>query len=713
MNPLVRNHALWTGMRRILLLGVGALLLMSGYRLAFVLRYAHPELWRDFLADLPAAFLRGALHDLRIVVVFLAPLALSLAWLRDRGEASWRRWLRFAFWWSFVGIVLLVTVLTADMVFYSYFQSHFTVLAWGFLEDDLRAVTRGAMKIYPIPLYLLLIGVAATALFRLLQRAWEPGDFLQPHHRTPPPHLVHRQLLRLLTSFGAGILLLVVWPAAAPSREDPRPAAPFVHEIPMNGVEAFADAVWTRLREEPLSVATRMGFGRDPYEALATWAGAAPEGRPEPGGLLAALPEPAMTPRPTWDAPPHVVVVVMESFSLHLLRWQGPDFDLLGPLAKYWDRGILWQRFLPSDNGSAGSILSLISGLPYRPGTKQLSQSEDFHDRALPTAPARWFRAWGYHTGFVYGGPLTWRNLGEFAPLQGFDEVVGQGALLAELGLRREDSAGEWGIWDEHLFRALVDRLESADGPVFLMTFTTSNHPPHELPEGTELPTLTPPPGLLERNGGPLDDLQRLQLRTYQYACHRLGLFLDELDRKGLLDHTVVAVTGDHTIGTGIPFSHREALLERAVPFFLLVPDQVRRQLEPDETTPGGHPDVVPTVIQAAGLGGRGWRGLGRSLLDREGEPLATNPAGLVLGRVGAVLEFPDGYGTMAWVGDGPELEACPPTPEHERLLLRSRAFLALADWLLWEAARPELETRRNGVRALEATEAGSAAAAD
>ena len=43
------------------------------------------------------------------------------------------------------------------------------------------------------------------------------------------------------------------------------------------------------------------------------------------------------------------------------------------------------ERFLPSDNGSAGSILALVLDQPYRPGTKMLSQSEQREKTGVAT----------------------------------------------------------------------------------------------------------------------------------------------------------------------------------------------------------------------------------------------------------------------------------------------------------------------------------------
>lgn len=671
-------------LRRMLGLGGFLLLLMSSFRAAFVLRYGHPDVLSEFFADLPAAFGLGVLHDLRVTLLFLLPGVLSLLWMRDAQAAAWKKWLSVAHCWCFVGIVVLLTVLISDFLFYSFFQSHFSVLAWGMIEDDFGAVVAGAWKIYPIPFFALLILLAGWLLVRILRRVWSPARLLAPRVRHERVDEAVRWLNLQLTLHVAITVGLLSWSLSpTPSRlASELPPSRFVHQVPLNGVEELAGAVWLRLTEEPLSVAARFAYSGDRGAALRDFTGA--EAEDEPGApTLSLLPVQSMLPQPQWDRPPHVVLVVMESFSEYLLRWQSPDFDLLGALAPYWERGWVFERFLPSDNGSAGSILSLAVNLPYRPGTKQLSQSDE-RGKAFSSASGTLFAKAGYETRFLYGGPLEWRSVGEFLPLQGFQEVVGQAQILAELGLDEESAASDWGIFDEHLFTAAARRLESAKTPQFIVLFTTTNHPPHELPPDCPPQSLQPPVELLARIRE-LDPLQRLQLRTYHYACNQFGQFLQRLEKDGLLGQVVVGATGDHTIGGGIPFTSSELLLERAVPFFLLAPPAQARQFQPNFNRPGSHKDVVPTLVHLAGLGNGQYRGIGCSLLDETATPFGYNPSGLFMDENAVVVEFEGGFGTMTWAGPGALVTACEETGDHRRLLARTRAALALTDWIVCE----------------------------
>jgi phosphoglycerol transferase MdoB-like AlkP superfamily enzyme len=245
-------------------------------------------------------------------------------------------------------------------------------------------------------------------------------------------------------------------------------------------------------------------------------------------------------------------------------------------------------------------------------------------------------------------------------------------------------------VFDEHLYAAAARRLREATRPQFLILFTTTNHPPHELPaNATPLP-LVPPPALLARIET-LTPVQRKQFRTYQYACDQFGGFLDGLEIDGLLERTLVSATGDHTIGTGIPFSGSEVVLERAVPFFLLPPPALKAQFAPDFARPGSHKDVVPTLLHLSGVAGSGYRGIGCSLLDEAAEGFAYNPGGLYLSREAVVLEFEGGNGAMGWSDPiGTSVRTVTETAMHATLLRRARAALALTDWIVHETVTSE-----------------------
>jgi len=683
MTSDIRLHnAILTSIRRTWWLVAVLLVLMSGFRLLFTIQFAHPEVWSDFLGSLPMAFAFGLLHDLRILLLFALPPTLSLLWMRNRTLRRWHRWLvTSSIYWTF-GITIIIIALAADQIYYSHFGTHFNIVAFGAIDDDLGAVLVGAWRNNPLLVYLLVALLLEYLVFRVIQRAFHFTDFLHVAH-SPSQETADRRLNQHLSLHVMLAIVLCSTPLTPlfVGLQETYPQTSFVRAVPENGIEKLAETVWLRLAEEPLSIARRFGFGDEAQQALLTFTDG--EVTDDSGPLHQRFPARIFEPEPLVAGKPHVVLVVMESFSTHLLHYQDAQFDLLGPAQRYFDQGALFERFLPADNISAGSILSLALNIPYRPGTRQLSQS-DLKDKKFSTSIATMFAEQGYETAFYYGGPKDWRDLDTFLPRQGFDEFRGQEDFMTTYGLQDNIDGGPWGIWDEHLFRAVDDRLAQAEKPLFLVVFTTTNHPPHGLPSDLDISSLEPPAELLARTGE-LDSTQKMQFATYQYACHELGKWLERMEGSSLLGRTIVGVTGDHTASMGIPFAQHETLLQRAVPFLLLMPPDIGDQFTIDTGLAGSHKDIPPTLFHAAGLASAGYQGFGTSLLDNSQEHVGFNASGLVIFDEGGLLMRPDGFDSMRWEGPSMLLRPSGAFQEAADAAIMYRAGLSLTDWLVYE----------------------------
>lgn len=100
-----------------------------------------------------------------------------------------------------------------------------------------------------------------------------------------------------------------------------------------------------------------------------------------------------------------------------------------------------------------------------------------------------------------------------------------------------------------------------------------------------------------------------------RFTDHHIGRLLDGLRAKGLYDKTVVVVTGDHGEGFGehgieLHGYHLYAP-QTKVPFLIRVPGLPARR----STTPAGHADLMPTLVNLAG-GKPSTEMMGRSLVE-------------------------------------------------------------------------------------------------
>ena len=226
---------------------------------------------------------------------------------------------------------------------------------------------------------------------------------------------------------------------------------------------------------------------------------------------------------------------------------------------------------------------------------------------------------------------------------------------------RRELGPGQetgWGLADGLFFERMVPHLRELPQPWFAFLITLSLHHPYdEFPDNLDSLDV----GALEgtRVGN--------YLEAMHYFDRSLAQLLADLDAAGLLDHTVVALYGDHDARFELD-EYPEVLelagldgwdpgafarLER-VPLFVRVPASVRAPAG-EVLEVGGHVDIAPTLLHSLGLD-RPVAWVGRALVPSEDGGFAAYPDGSAysrermyvatgkgIPREGGCFEFPDG----------------------------------------------------------------------
>ncbi len=258
----------------------------------------------------------------------------------------------------------------------------------------------------------------------------------------------------------------------------------------------------------------------------------------------------------------------------------------------------------------------------------------------------------GYATLSAHPYKRGFWNRAVLHPRYGFERSV----------FRRELGAGQevgWGLADGLFFARMLPELEALPQPWFGFLITLSLHHPYdEFPANLAALEL----GALEgtRVGN--------YLEAMNYFDRSLARMLAELDEAGLLDHTVVALYGDHDarfeldqypevltlsgIGDWDPAAF--ARLER-VPLFVRVPPSSRAAWGAMDQV-GGHVDVGPTLLHTLGIP-RPRAFVGRPLIPgSEAASFAAYPDGSAyardrmfvasgrgIPREGGCFEFPEG----------------------------------------------------------------------
>ncbi|MFO7566491.1 MAG: sulfatase-like hydrolase/transferase [Enhygromyxa sp.] len=216
-----------------------------------------------------------------------------------------------------------------------------------------------------------------------------------------------------------------------------------------------------------------------------------------------------------------------------------------------------------------------------------------------------------------------------------------------------------WGLADGLFFERMVPEIVALPEPWFTFLITLSLHHPYD----------SFPEQLAELQLGALEGTRvGNYLQAMRYFDRSLGIMLEQLDAAGLLDHTIVALYGDHDarfeldqypevltlagIGDWDPAAF--ARLER-VPLFIRIPPSTRPPRGTMEQV-GGQVDVGPTLLHALGVP-RPRAFVGRPLvLGSEDQSFAAYPDGSAyalermfvatgtgIPREGGCFEFPEG----------------------------------------------------------------------
>ena len=231
-------------------------------------------------------------------------------------------------------------------------------------------------------------------------------------------------------------------------------------------------------------------------------------------------------------------------------------------------------------------------------------------DREIPSLP-RMMNGAGYETLTFHANTVHFWNRKQLYEALGFTKYF-------DASFFSNTDVLSMGPSDEALFRESLPELVKRDkeGKKFLAEFITlSSHRPFDAIPPARQGIALPP----EAQG----TLPGNYVIAQNYADKAIGQFLDDLERSGLADKTMVIVYGDHwgLADAGYP-EVQKALFGREnneidllnIPMIVHMPGQVAGTVVPDAA---GQVDIAPTVADALGLDDTRSPHFGRSLFVR------------------------------------------------------------------------------------------------
>jgi phosphoglycerol transferase MdoB-like AlkP superfamily enzyme len=667
------KHYYWRWIKNQLLIFLFMLVLMSIARLAFSFAFGDITELKIQMSDFKSALFLGLRYDLiPLAYINAIPFILMNLCYLIPGKLTIKATRVAVIGLLLFGYCALIWLYVFDYGFYSYFQDHLNILFFGFFEDDTIAVLTTVWKNYNLPLWLTVILLGHYGFYRFLKFLFSPFDFDLKTKKFD---------VRFIACFIFGLVSIAFFARGSFTRlplsvEDAHISSnEFINEISLNGVMTFNRAMKIRKTFGNSNVNYLSSYG---YEKWETAYETAFSKKPDKPSLIENLKVTSPVNLEVKKHPPHVVLVVMESFGTYWNNKNSPSFNLLGSLEEHFKSGILFNNFLSAENGTIGSLVSIVNSQVIRPGARFLSES-DYMKTQLDISGHLPYKKAGHDTHFIYGGKLGWRDLGKYLAVQNYDHLWGADEIkdaMPELNnIEADDLGNEWGIFDEYLYSFIEEHLRTATKPQFFLVMTTSNHPPFEYPSSYNTLPLEMDKSISEKvTVG--KDISLKRFLGLQYSNQKIGEFLTKIKTTALNDEVVVALTGDHSFWIAKGVGLDEEFKRFAVPFFISVPDRLQ-PLKYDANNFGSHEDIFPTLYHLT-LSGQEYIKLGDDLFSEDG--VAQNSSGISANKDGAYH-----HGKYwSWKSKG-DLTLIETTQTAELLLLKnkSQSLIGLTDLYL------------------------------
>lgn len=275
------------------------------------------------------------------------------------------------------------------------------------------------------------------------------------------------------------------------------------------------------------------------------------------------------------DTPLDAVVILEESLGSEFVGALGGARAATPHLDRWTSEGWLLENLVANGNRTVRGLEGVLCSFVPLPG--------DSITKRTPPLPAATlggvFAHAGYDTAFFYGGAGGFDGMEPFMSKNGWSEFVEQsdypdGAFTTA-----------WGVADEHIFDALLARQLRArdEGRRFFGTLmSVSNHRPYLVPQGRTAAA----------DGAPS------RARAVAYADWALGRYLDAARGRGLLEHTVVLVVGDH--GARVYGAESIPVASYRIPALFVGPVAARRSARFAPLC--SQVDLAPTLVALAGV---------------------------------------------------------------------------------------------------------------
>jgi hypothetical protein len=211
---------------------------------------------------------------------------------------------------------------------------------------------------------------------------------------------------------------------------------------------------------------------------------------------------------------PNILLVLLESIGHGTL-----ESGMMPNMEKYAAENIYYPRYMISQKQTNRGLYNVLCGdYPNLVHYKAKPDLIEQHGKkCLPVVLSNN----KYSTIFMQSSPLDFMNKKDNMPKAGFKKVTGSESYTNVLGRTA------WGVDDRTLYYAALDEIKKTNDPWFMTLLTVGTHHPYRPKEGEKSSYET----------------------AVRYADKAIKEFLDNLEKEGKLNNTLVIITSDESHG--------------------------------------------------------------------------------------------------------------------------------------------------------------------
>lgn len=215
---------------------------------------------------------------------------------------------------------------------------------------------------------------------------------------------------------------------------------------------------------------------------------------------------------------PNIIMIVLESFSSHLMETLGGTPGIAVNMDKFANEGILFTHFFANSFRTDRGLVAIISGYPAQPTTSIMKYTRK--TQSLPSIPASLKKA-DYDLQYYYGGDADFTNMRSYLVSTGIENIISQNDFPVS------ERLSKWGVHDHILFSRILRDLKTQPQkePFFKILQTSSSHEPFEVPYSR---------------------LSDAKLNAFAYTDSCAGDFVRQLKETSFWKNTVIIFVPDH-----------------------------------------------------------------------------------------------------------------------------------------------------------------------